>query len=56
MMTVTLCLISFTAGVAVTWAYASKKIAQIKRDDLSYRMASSIPHFPEEDAIRRAGV
>ncbi len=55
MMTVVLCLVSFAVGVIVSGAYARRQIVQIQRDDLSFRMAPTIPHSIE-DAARRVGV
>lgn len=48
-------LLAVAIGAVCTWAYARIKIAEIKRDDLSFRMAPTVTHSIE-DAIRRAGV
>ena len=55
MMLVATHLLAVAVGVVCTWAYARNKIAEIKRDDLSFRMAPTISNSIE-DAIRRAGV
>lgn len=48
-------IVSFVAGLAVAGAAARYRIRQIKRDDLSFRMATTIPHSVEDD-VRRVGV
>ncbi|MER8925812.1 hypothetical protein [Mesorhizobium sp. M0859] len=47
-------LVSFAIGAIVAGAYARGQIVKIKRDDLSFRIAPTIPHSLE-DVARRAG-
>ncbi len=47
-------LLAVAVGIVCTWAYARIKIAEIKRDDLSFRMAPTISNSVE-DAARRVG-
>lgn len=55
MMAIVTHLIALALGCLIAWTAARYRIRQIQRDDLSFRMAPTIPHSIE-DAARRAGV